>query len=179
MNSHIDKKLFSSQGQALEQHCPDCGAELQVRHGKHGAFLGCMNYPECDFIKPLHQPTGQIIKALGVPCPECASELVLRQGRYGMFIGCESYPACHYIAHTEHESAQQLFSCPVCNKGSLVERVSRYGKQFYACDSYPKCDYALNSEPIAGECKQCGFKLLTKKKNTVVCADRKCQALQE
>lgn len=60
-------------------------------------LLGCTAYPECDYIKPLHQNDGHIIKELGVPCPECGHELVLRQGRYGMFIGCSHYPQCHHI----------------------------------------------------------------------------------
>ncbi len=178
MSGQIDNQLFSSHGSALEQHCPQCGGELQMRHGKHGAFLGCANYPDCDFIKPLHQPSGQIIKALGVPCPECGNELVLRQGRYGMFIGCESYPECHYIAHMDEEQPQKQIACPACSTGNLVDRKSRFGKVFHACDSYPKCDFALNTEPVEGECQECGFKLLTKKKSGLVCADRKCQAVQ-
>ena len=29
--------------------CPDCGAELLVRWGKNGEFLGCSAYPKCGF----------------------------------------------------------------------------------------------------------------------------------
>ena len=24
-----------------------CGSEMKVRHGRYGAFLGCIRYPEC------------------------------------------------------------------------------------------------------------------------------------
>ena len=32
--------------------CPQCGAELVIRSGKHGPFLGCSHYPECDYVRP-------------------------------------------------------------------------------------------------------------------------------
>lgn len=43
--------------------CPQCGAELVIRSGKHGPFLGCSNYPECDYVRPLKsQADGHIVK---------------------------------------------------------------------------------------------------------------------
>lgn len=34
--------------------CPDCGkGKLSIKLGKFGAFLGCSNYPECKYTKPL------------------------------------------------------------------------------------------------------------------------------
>lgn len=181
----INNQLFSSEGHALEQHCPNCGNPLQMRHGKHGAFLGCTQYPACDYIKPLHQASGQILKPLGVPCPDCGDELVLRQGRYGMFIGCSSYPECHYIGSMDEpeDHSVESFSCPECNKGHLIERKSRFGKAFYACDQYPKCQFSINNEPKQGTCQECGFKLLVVKKSgeksALLCASRKCQAKQQ
>jgi len=29
--------------------CPKCKNELIERNGKHGAFMGCINYPECRY----------------------------------------------------------------------------------------------------------------------------------
>lgn len=62
--------------------CPQCGAELVIRSGKHGPFLGCSHYPECDYIRPLKSSAdGHIVKVLeGKHCPDCGAELVLRQG---------------------------------------------------------------------------------------------------
>lgn len=62
--------------------CPQCGAELVIRSGKHGPFLGCSRYPECDYVRPLKsQADGHIVKILeGQLCPECGAVLVLRQG---------------------------------------------------------------------------------------------------
>ncbi|MDN3679311.1 type I DNA topoisomerase [Vibrio tapetis] len=191
MSNKIDQQLFSNHEHALEhESCPKCsneeGGELSLKHGKHGPFLGCNRYPECDFIKPLHQNDGHIVKELGIPCPECSHEMVLRQGRYGMFIGCSAYPVCHHIESmdkpTEPQEKQPLFACPDCGKGHLVERKSRYGKTFYACDNFPKCKFALNQPPYKGKCELCGFPLLIEKKlasgDKIQCADRKCQHTQ-
>lgn len=62
--------------------CPQCGAELVIRSGKHGPFLGCSHYPECDYVRPLKsQADGHIVKILeGQLCPLCGGELALRQG---------------------------------------------------------------------------------------------------
>ncbi len=39
--------------------CPECGAELVIRSGRHGPFLGCSRYPECQHIRPLkRRPMG-------------------------------------------------------------------------------------------------------------------------
>ena len=191
MSGKIDHQLFSAHEHALEHKaCPKCQSEqregeLQLRHGKHGPFLGCNQYPTCDFIQPLHQNDGHIIKELGVPCPKCSNELVLRQGRYGMFIGCSHYPQCDHIesleAPTEQE-AQVNHACPECGKGHLVERKNRFGKAFFACDNYPKCKFAVNQPPVKGKCEQCGFPLLIEKKLASgvkhQCADRKCHHTQ-
>lgn len=209
MSKQIDQQLFSAHEHALDHEaCPKCHqtlqGELQLRHGKHGPFLGCNQYPACDYIRPLHQNDGHIIKELGVACPECSKhlldteqldtaefdpekvgELVLRQGRYGMFIGCSRFPECHHIESMDAPQPvqqEQTFTCPECQKGQLVERKSRYGKTFFACDDYPKCKFSINAKPIVGECQLCHFPLLTEKKtaagNKLQCADRKCQHIQ-
>jgi 5-methylcytosine-specific restriction endonuclease McrA len=33
--------------------CPKCGGELVLRHGKHGDFYGCSNYPKCKFTRSI------------------------------------------------------------------------------------------------------------------------------
>lgn len=185
MSNKIDDTLFSASAHALEHEpCPQCGGQLQMRHGKRGAFLGCSHYPACEYIRPLHNNDGHIVKALGVPCPECGDELVLRQGRYGMFIGCHAYPECHHIESIDkpQPKAEKLLSCPECQQGHLVERKSRFGKTFYACDSYPKCKFALNQPPVEGKCEACGYPLLVEKKlasgTRRQCANRHCQQVQ-
>ncbi len=41
----------------IDETCPACGGELVERKGKHGAFIGCMNYPDCGYTRGLeHKP---------------------------------------------------------------------------------------------------------------------------
>lgn len=161
--------------------CPLCGAELIIRSGKHGPFLGCSAYPNCAFIRPLRSSAdGHIVKILdGLLCPKCGAAKALRQGRYGMFIGCFHFPECDYseaIAQADSTGIQ----CPHCRSASLVQRQSRFGKTFYACSSYPACQFALNHPPVEGTCTSCGFSLLYKKKTAkgikFFCAHKSCGA---
>ena len=172
--------LFSHHEHALEKEyesCPKCSLSLQIRHSKHGPFLGCTGYPACDYSRPLveHENMEHQIIA-GSVCPECSHELAIKKGRYGIFIGCANYPECKHIEHTEDE--EEVIDCPECKKGHITQRVSRYGKTFYACDSYPKCKFAVNYHPVVGECEKCRFGLLVERKMSgekrLVCAKKSC-----
>ncbi|QCR34860.1 type I DNA topoisomerase [Nissabacter sp. SGAir0207] len=159
--------------------CPECGAELVIRSGRHGPFLGCSRYPECEYIRPLKaQADGHVVKVLeGQLCPQCHATLVLRQGRYGMFIGCSDYPQCTHIEALDKPDNTALV-CPQCKQGTLLQRTSRYGKVFYACDRYPACQFALNHKPVAGECAECHYPLLIEKRTAAgtkcFCASKLC-----
>lgn len=164
------------------QYCPLCQQPLLIKSGKNGPFLGCSHYPQCHYIKPLHQHDSMLVKVLAdEPCPQCGQPLVVKHGRYGMFIGCTAYPACHFVVHDEPEQQAGIL-CPECGKGHLTERVNKYGKHFYGCDNYPKCKYLLNTRPLAGTCCFCHYPLLAEKntaKGTVtVCASKACQKQQ-
>ncbi|ELY2623511.1 type I DNA topoisomerase [Cronobacter malonaticus] len=159
--------------------CPKCGAELLIRSGKHGPFLGCSHYPECDYVRPLKsQADGHIVKVLeGQQCPACDATLVLRQGRFGMFIGCSRYPECEHTEQIDKPDETAL-RCPQCSDGHLVQRRSRFGKTFYSCDRYPECQFVINTRPVAGECPECHYPLLTEKKTAqgikCFCASKQC-----
>ena len=36
--------------------CPSCGGWLETRMGRYGRFLGCSNYPDCDYTRNLRRP---------------------------------------------------------------------------------------------------------------------------
>lgn len=168
--------LFSHKQDEL---CPKCGGELVIRSGAHGPFQGCLNYPECDYIRPLKAGSdGHIVKVLdGQLCPVCNATLVLRQGKYGMFIGCSEYPMCSYIAST-NENDKTRIVCPQCKEGHLLQRKSRFGKVFYACDRYPTCQFLLNNTPVSGVCAYCKYPLLMEKRTAhgvkLFCASKLC-----
>ena len=31
--------------------CPLCGAELEQRYGRYGSFIGCTEYPDCNYTR--------------------------------------------------------------------------------------------------------------------------------
>ncbi|MBV7315559.1 type I DNA topoisomerase [Shewanella sp. NIFS-20-20] len=179
--SKIDQQLFTAHEHALEkayEQCPVCGSELSVRHSKHGGFIGCNNYPHCDYTRPLVQHESieaQVIE--GSECPECGHELAVKSGRFGIFIGCTQYPSCQHIEKTVDD--HQPVACPQCRKGSLEQRTSRYGKNFYACNHYPKCKYLVNYPPVAQACPSCDFGILVERKgaagNRLECPNKPCK----
>ncbi len=167
--------------EALDEACPSCGKPLSIRLGRHGRFIGCTNYPECDYTRDLNgdkkeQEEPTIVE--GRKCPECQSDLVIKRGKYGKFIGCSNYPNCRHIEPLEKPEDTGV-TCPKCNKGTLMKRKSRRGKVFYSCSTYPDCDYATWNEPIAEPCPSCGWPILTikttKRKGTEkVCPQKEC-----
>ena len=43
--------------QPTGESCPACGGDMVERKGKHGAFIGCMNYPDCGYTRGMeHKP---------------------------------------------------------------------------------------------------------------------------
>ncbi|MET0089066.1 MAG: type I DNA topoisomerase [Candidatus Thiodiazotropha sp.] len=167
--------------EALDEACPKCGSQLSIRLGRHGRFIGCTNYPECDYTRDLNADSSEkeepeVVE--GRNCPECGSELVIKRGKYGKFIGCSSYPKCRYIEPLEKPEDTGV-SCPKCHKGTLLKRKSRRGKIFYSCSTYPDCDYAVWNEPIAEPCPNCGWPVLTikttkRKGSEKVCPQKDC-----
>lgn len=167
--------LFKSTKQL--ETCPKCQSVLQIRKGKQGLFLGCSRYPDCDYLKPLHQAT-HIIRDLEELCPDCGAFLQLKQGNYGIFIGCSAYPECHFMVHNEPE-IEESFDCPECKTHKLVARTGRLGKTFYGCSGFPTCKFTLASKPVLQRCPQCDCQLAIikkiKGKNHYLCANKHCQ----
>jgi len=148
----------------IGEDCPQCGAPLAIRLGKHGRFVGCTKYPECDYTRDLQaesggaRPPAEVVE--GRTCPECGSELQIKHGKYGKFIGCGAYPKCRYIEPLERPENTGV-TCPKCGEGTLLKKKSRRGKVFYSCSTYPKCDYAVWNEPLSEPCPSCGWPILT------------------
>jgi DNA topoisomerase I len=168
--------------EVIEEACPQCGAPLAIRLGRHGRFIGCTRYPECDYTRDLQankeeaQPEAEVVA--GRACPQCGSQLHVKRGRYGKFIGCSAYPKCRFIEPLERP-ADTGVTCPKCHAGTLLKKQSRRGKVFYSCSTYPKCDYAVWNEPIAEPCPQCDWPILTIKATKVgglqkVCPQKEC-----
>jgi DNA helicase-4 len=78
--------------------CPRCKTgQLVIRQAndKQKSFVGCSNYPACDFT---NNDTSIITNP--IKCPRCGGFLVIRKGKHGQFLGCTNYPDyCRYTAH--------------------------------------------------------------------------------
>ncbi|MGD2164433.1 MAG: type I DNA topoisomerase, partial [Anaerolineae bacterium] len=71
--------------QPTGEMCPECGNPLVYRYGRYGKFIGCSNFPDCRFSKP-------ILVKTGATCPACGGDLVERKTRRGRtFYGCSNY----------------------------------------------------------------------------------------
>lgn len=104
--------------------------------------------------------------ATGEICPECGGDLVIRKGKYGEFVACSNYPTCKYIKK-EQKEVKEICKCPKCDKGMIVERITKKGKIFYGCNNYPKCNYALWYKPTGDICPKCGELIVDKNGNNV------------
>lgn len=68
------------------RQCPSCGTgKLNLKAGKFGAFVGCSNYPECRYTRPLAAGSGSSDRVLG-PDPETGLEVAVKAGRFGPYI---------------------------------------------------------------------------------------------
>ncbi|MUO81054.1 type I DNA topoisomerase [Agrobacterium vitis] len=73
--------------------CQVCGTgNLSLKLGKYGAFVGCSNYPECNFTRQLSadggteaEAVGNEPKALGED-PATGEQITLRSGRFGPYV---------------------------------------------------------------------------------------------
>jgi DNA topoisomerase-1 len=114
--------------------CPECGAELVVRWGKNGEFLGCATFPKCNFTADFSRDArGRIIlqgpeapataageppeqapagrnqaAATGLTCPKCKKPLVVRKGRMGEFLGCSGYPRCRFTQNFTRDAQGRI-----------------------------------------------------------------------
>ena len=48
---NIKEKVKNIEKKVNSMICPKCGGDLVVKNGKYGTFIGCSNYPRCNYIK--------------------------------------------------------------------------------------------------------------------------------
>ena len=83
--------LFPPREDGSDPHvCPTCGnGRLSLKLSKFGAFIGCSNYPECRYTRPLSASadgSGEIAnKKLGVD-PATGFDVTVRSGRFGPYV---------------------------------------------------------------------------------------------
>ncbi len=102
--------------------CPKCSTgRLSLKTGKFGAFLGCSNYPECSYTKPIaaeggddagHEAMADGPRDLGKD-PETNLTIWLKKGPYGFYV---------QLGDDEKGGKPKRASLP---KGQLVESITR------------------------------------------------------
>jgi DNA topoisomerase-1 len=86
------------------QPCPICSGEMKVRHGRYGAFLGCLRYPDCKGIvaitKKGETPLPVSADAPHCPATGCDGRITARKSRFGkIFYSCTNFPNCDVIVN--------------------------------------------------------------------------------
>jgi DNA topoisomerase-1 len=72
--------------------CPSCSnGQLSLKLGKFGSFIGCSNYPECKFTRPMSPGADgpEAVPAEGVLLgvdPETGEKVTRRAGRFGPYL---------------------------------------------------------------------------------------------
>jgi DNA topoisomerase I len=127
--------------------CEKCGqGELLERISRHGFFLGCSRYPDCDFIQDMAPELPEDAESKTEYCENCGKEMLMKRGRFGAFLACSGYPECKTtrrlvagtrIAHQPDEPLEE--KCTLC-ENNLVKKHGRFG-EFIGCSGYPKCKY--------------------------------------
>lgn len=127
------KKIYVDDDELVGRNCPKCGAPLVIKKSRYGEFVGCSNYPHCDYREK------DDAEYVGENCPKCGKPLVYRTNRkHVRFVACSGYPKCNYIRN-EETSQPVVKKCPECG-GDLIER--HHGKKlFLGCSNYPKCHH--------------------------------------
>ena len=84
---------FFGEGGTESRACPGCDdGSLRLKLGRFGAFIGCSNYPDCRYTRPLEVADGgntagavNGLRLLGSD-PESGLEVSLRKGPYGFYV---------------------------------------------------------------------------------------------
>ena len=121
INNFMHKHLFVDGN----DKCPQCGGKLGIKLSKFGAFIGCENYPKCNYTKKLDESEKFKVQSSNddnsaeTPVKpahtsvELGDGISFKTGRYGPYVtdGVKNVPAKKYSAETiTLEIARELLS---------------------------------------------------------------------
>lgn len=116
INNNMHQHLFAD-GNNI---CPKCGSKLGIKLSKFGAFIGCSNYPKCDYIKKLENGSDinpqdlnedkKITQKIDI---DLGQGISFKVGKFGPYVtdGSKNVPAKQYTEETiTLEIAKELLS---------------------------------------------------------------------
>ena len=149
LDKAADSMVSYKAGIKTGEKCEKCGqGELLERISRHGFFLGCSRYPECDYTRDLaeHGHDDSEGETGTIYCENCGKEMAIKRGRFGTFLACTGYPNCKTTRRLASGTRKALQpdvvleeKCPT-DGGVLLRRAGRFG-DFIGCQNYPKCKY--------------------------------------
>ena len=91
LNDVLGPHVFPDTGDGSDPRaCPQCETgRLSIKTGRYGAFIGCSNYPDCKFTRPMAgaeaEQAAQGDRELGSD-PETGETVWLKTGRFGPYV---------------------------------------------------------------------------------------------
>jgi len=96
LNDSLGELIFdTTKDGKIDRHCPLCNkGELSLKNSfRGGAFIGCSNYPECKFTRPLSKSKAAEQNALPEPkfigLNDDGKKIILKNGRFGPYLQYE------------------------------------------------------------------------------------------
>ena len=88
LDATLGLHLFPAEDGGEDRRCPSCAdGRLGLKLGRYGPFVGCANYPECKYTRPLAENGGDAAepRTLGND-PETGFPVQLKRGPYGLYV---------------------------------------------------------------------------------------------
>ena len=129
--------------------CPECGSDMVVRPSRFGMFIGCTNYPDCEFTLSIPSSKYGMVVVTDKVCEEHNLHhlMIARSGKRPIEIGC---PYCNYLKWEAAEKSGNdpvVGPCPEC-RSDLVVKISRSGGRFIKCTNPDQnCKFTLPLPP--------------------------------
>jgi len=96
LNEALGPHIFPDKGDGGDPRaCPTCGSgRLALKTGRYGAFVGCSNYPECRYTRPIaggaaEEQAETADRELGIE-PATGAKVWLKSGRFGPYVEAAS-----------------------------------------------------------------------------------------
>jgi DNA topoisomerase-1 len=93
LNDILEPHIFPERSDGTgRRQCPSCGdGQLSLKLGRFGSFIGCSNYPECKYTRPLSMGEGEkeAVPTEGIEIgtdPETGEKVTRREGRFGPYL---------------------------------------------------------------------------------------------